>query len=49
MCDIPTANVCFGLLYDIVVVPFFSAENITYENIYLEKSELVPFPQSEVP
>jgi hypothetical protein len=49
MCDIPTQNACFGLLYDIVVVLFFSAGNITYGNIYLEKSELVPFPQTEVP
>jgi len=49
MCDIPTENACFGLLYDIVVVLFFSAGNITYGNIYLEKSELVPFPQTEVP
>lgn len=49
MCDILTANVCFGLLYVIVAVPFFSAENIAYENIYPEKSELVPFPQTEVP
>jgi hypothetical protein len=49
MCDIPTENAYFGLLYDVVVILFFSAENITYENIYLEKSELVPFPQTEVP